>query len=83
MVAQRARGEGHSHAHLLVYDESMSEPDYVICLECESPTYTFEWSEGRIVEALCTTCGNDDPQSFATEEDYEELSGAMEEDDDA
>jgi len=51
----------------------MAAPDYLICLECETPTYTFEWREGRIVEALCATCGNDDPALFATEEDLEEL----------
>lgn len=48
-------------------------PDYVICLECESPVYVFEWHDGKIVEAICTTCGNDDLSSFATEEEYEAL----------
>ena len=46
-------------------------PDYVICLECETPVYTFEWSEGRVVEAICPVCGNDDPEAFATEEQME------------
>jgi hypothetical protein len=49
-------------------------PDYLICLECESPCYVFEWKEGVIKEAICTVCGNDDPQQFATEDDYEDLS---------
>jgi hypothetical protein len=48
-------------------------PDYVICLECESPVYVFEWSGGRVTEAMCTTCGNDDIGQFATEEEYEAL----------
>ena len=48
-------------------------PDYVICLECESPVYTFEWRDGRIVEAVCTVCGNEDPESFATEDQMEAL----------
>ncbi len=51
----------------------MAAPDYLICLECETPTYTFEWREGRVVEALCTTCGNDDPALFASEEELEEM----------
>ena len=49
-------------------------PDYLICLECESPTYVFEWKEGVVKEAICEMCGNDDPQNFATEDEYEDLS---------
>jgi translation initiation factor 2 beta subunit (eIF-2beta)/eIF-5 len=48
-------------------------PDYLICLECESPTYVFEWADDKIKEATCTTCGNDDPAQFATEDEYEAL----------
>lgn len=53
----------------------MSEPEYVVCLECESPVYVFEWRNGRLTEALCGACGNDDPALFVTEEQLEELSG--------
>ncbi len=49
-------------------------PDYIICLECESPVYTFEWEEDKVKEALCNICGNEDPSQFATEEELEELS---------
>ncbi len=49
-------------------------PDYLICVECESPTYVFEWQKDKVVEALCSTCGNSDPTQFLTEEAYEELS---------
>ena len=48
-------------------------PDYLICLECESPCYIFEWEDGKVVEATCTVCGNEDPSQFATESDFEEL----------
>ncbi len=48
-------------------------PDYLICLECESPVYTFEWEEGHVKEAFCTVCGNEDPAQFATEEELEEM----------
>jgi hypothetical protein len=58
----------------------MSEPDYLICLECESPVYVFEWKEGRVIEALCSVCGNDDVAAFATEDEMEAL--ALEYDDD-
>ena len=39
----------------------MLAPDYLICLNCETPCYTFEWSTiDGCKEALCTTCGNDE-----------------------
>ncbi len=53
----------------------MSEPDYIICLECETPCYMFEWVEGRVKEAQCLACGNDDPSQFATEEELEDMAG--------
>lgn len=49
-------------------------PDYVICLECESPVYTFEWNGSRVTEAVCPACGNDQPAMFSTEEEFDELS---------
>jgi hypothetical protein len=49
-------------------------PDYLLCLECESPCYVFEWKEGVVKEAICEMCGNDDPSQFATEDEYEDLS---------
>ena len=49
-------------------------PDYVICLECETPEYVFEWENEKVTEVLCSTCGNDDPSQFATESEYEEMS---------
>jgi hypothetical protein len=48
-------------------------PDYLICLECESPVYIFEWRDGKVTEAFCDTCGNEDPPQFATEDEYEAL----------
>jgi hypothetical protein len=48
-------------------------PDYLICLECESPCYVFEYKDGKISEVICTVCGCDDPSQFATEEDLEAL----------
>ena len=50
----------------------MSEPDFLICNECDSPVYVFESEDGRITEALCTSCGNDKPALFTTDEDYGE-----------
>ena len=51
----------------------MGHPEYVICLECETPVYVFDWAEGRVIEAVCPMCGNEDPAAFATEEELDEM----------
>jgi translation initiation factor 2 beta subunit (eIF-2beta)/eIF-5 len=50
----------------------MSEPEFIICNECDSPVYVFEWRDGRISEAICATCGNAKPALFMTDEEYGE-----------
>lgn len=51
----------------------MAAPDYLICLECETPCYQFEWEDDKVKDPLCLACGNDDPEQFLTEEDLEAL----------
>ena len=51
----------------------MDEPEYLICINCETPCYTFEWQDLRVTEALCTVCGADDPDEFSTEEEFEAM----------
>jgi translation initiation factor 2 beta subunit (eIF-2beta)/eIF-5 len=51
----------------------MSIPDYVVCLDCETPCYTFEWTKEKISEVLCQACGNDQPEQFALPEELEDL----------
>lgn len=46
-------------------------PDYLLCADCETPCYVFEWKEGEVTEALCEICGNEDESTFLTEEEYE------------
>jgi hypothetical protein len=53
----------------------MSEPEYLVCLNCDTPTYDFEWVGGKLTEAICQTCGNDDPEEFMTDSDYDEQAG--------
>jgi len=53
----------------------MFAPDYVICVECESPCYIFEWENERLTEALCEVCGNEDIDLFLTQEDWDDLTG--------
>lgn len=51
----------------------MSMPEYLICLDCETPCYVFEWQNDRVVEALCEVCGNDEPDQFLTQEEFDDL----------
>jgi len=53
----------------------MAEPDYMVCLECETPCYNFEWSykHGKAIEVFCQACGNDKLELFNTEDEYEDL----------
>ena len=53
----------------------MDEPEYFICLQCETPTYQFEMHNGKLSQAVCVTCGNDEVSDFATEAEYEEMTG--------
>jgi len=55
----------------------MSDPEYLICLQCETPTYQFEWdgNKGKVIQAVCNTCGSDDLSDFMTEAELEEHSG--------
>lgn len=53
----------------------MSEPEYLICLECETPCYSFEWSDEALSEVMCMACGNDNTDQFMSEEDFEALMG--------
>jgi translation initiation factor 2 beta subunit (eIF-2beta)/eIF-5 len=48
------------------------EPEYLICLECETPTYQFEFLNGRLATVACATCGADDPADFVTEAEFEQ-----------
>ena len=52
--------------------QQLDEPDFFICLGCESPCYTFEWNDkkGRLIEALCQICGNDSVEEFHTEDEF-------------
>ena len=56
----------------------MALPEYVICMECDTPTYVFEWAGGKVTEAQCPMCGNDDPATFISEEELEELTSEEE-----
>lgn len=50
----------------------MTEPDFMICIECETPVYSFEWDEtkARLHDVLCPVCGNDHVEEFQTEDEF-------------
>lgn len=52
----------------------MASPEYLICLDCETPCYVFEWEDGELTEVMCQACGNDEPDQFALPDDFEEMS---------
>ncbi len=51
----------------------MAAPEYLVCLECETPCYSFEWKEGELTEILCEACGNEELEMFITQEDLDVL----------
>lgn len=51
-----------------------SSPEFLICLECETPCYDFEWTGDKVGEVVCHACGNDESDQFITEEEFEALS---------
>jgi len=53
----------------------MAAPEFLVCVECETPCYVFEWEDGRLVEAVCTVCGNEEVDQFATADEFDALAG--------
>lgn len=51
----------------------MASPEYVICLDCETPCYVFEFEDGELTEVLCEVCGNDEPEQFVLPDDFDEM----------
>jgi hypothetical protein len=52
--------------------EDEREIEYLVCLDCNTPCYDFEMQKKRLVEALCTMCGNEDTLRFQLTEDEDE-----------
>ena len=52
--------------------EDEREIEYLVCLDCNTPCYDFEMQKKRLVEALCTMCGNEDILRFQLTEDEDE-----------
>jgi translation initiation factor 2 beta subunit (eIF-2beta)/eIF-5 len=52
--------------------QRMSDPEYFICLVCETPTYDFDLTGDKLTLVRCPACGADDPSEFMTENELEE-----------
>ncbi len=54
----------------------MDAPEYLLCINCETPCYTFEWQDTKVVEVMCMACGADEPDDFTTEEEFDAMTSA-------
>ena len=50
-----------------------NEPEYLVCIDCETPCYDFTWENGEPKEVMCMACGEDNPDIFATQEDFDAM----------
>ncbi len=76
MLAASARVRPIPHAAraaVPILDGMSDQPEFLVCVECESPTYVYEWRDGKVTEAMCEVCGNDDADTFLTQQDWEDL----------
>ena len=53
----------------------MAAPEYVVCVNCETPCYTFEWKRDELIEVICEACGTEDLEEFLTPEEFDTLIG--------
>jgi hypothetical protein len=54
----------------------MAAPEYIVCINCETPCYIFEWKDDQLAEAFCEVCGNEDVEEFLSPEDFDTLIGS-------
>ena len=48
------------------------EVDFIVCLNCDTPCYFFEYDEKKgITSAFCSICGNDETKEFRLPSDDE------------
>ena len=52
--------------------EEEGEIDYLTCRQCGTPCYVFQMDRGRVLEAFCLVCGNDDVLLFNLAEEEDE-----------
>ncbi len=45
-------------------ESNPSEPRYLMCLDCNTHCFNFDWIDGELVGAVCVVCGNEDPDRF-------------------
>jgi hypothetical protein len=58
--------------------QSQHAPEFLVCLNCETPCYVFEFEDGKVTEAFCAACGNDEPEMFASEDELDAMTGDAE-----
>lgn len=45
-------------------EPEVSEPQYLICLDCSTHCFNFDWIDGELVGAVCVVCGNEEVDRF-------------------
>ena len=38
--------------------------EFIVCKQCDTPCYQFDMHLGKIVNAFCSMCGNDEGDEF-------------------
>jgi len=54
-------------------ERAVARPEYLICLNCEAPSYVFEWENDEVIEAYCELCTSEEVDQFLTQEDFDAL----------
>ena len=52
--------------------EEEHEIEYLVCRQCNTPCYVFQMDAGRLIEAFCAVCGNDDVVLFSMTDEEDE-----------
>jgi hypothetical protein len=47
----------------------LREPEYLMCLECNTHCFNFDWIDDKLVGAVCAVCGNEDLDRFESPEE--------------
>ena len=53
----------------------MAIPEFLVCVNCESPCYAFEWDDDEVSEAVCEVCGSEEVDQFLSPDDFDALVG--------
>ena len=53
----------------------MAIPEFLVCVNCESPCYVFELDNDEVSEAVCEACGCEEVDQFLSPDDFDAMAG--------